>query len=124
MASASSKSSAAFRWPTARGKQQTGGKLRHQPQLDERQLQPGVVRQIDKIAVQQQGGAYADGGASDRSYDGFGKIRQGVQELQNGVIGIQAGFAHKIGQVIAGGEAIALSLYQQHMHGVILCCLA
>ena len=28
------------------------------------------------------------------------------------------------GQIIASGEAIALTLYQQHMHGVILCRLA
>ena len=46
-----------------------------------------------------------------------------MQELQYGVIGIQTRFAHEVRQIVAGGETIALSLYQQHVYGVILCRL-
>ena len=95
--------------------QQAGGKLRHQSQLDERQLQPGVVTQIDQVAVQQQGSADADCRAAHGGDHRFGEVGQGVQKLQDGVVRLICVLANKVGQIVAGGEALRLALQQQHM---------
>ena len=90
--------------------QQAGGKFRHQPQLDKRELQAGVIPQIDQIAVQQYGGAYANRWAAHCGDHRFGKISQGVEELQDGVVGLQRALAHKVGQIIARSKTVVLPL--------------
>ena len=95
--------------------QQAGGKLRHQSQLDERQLQPGVVSQIDQVAVQQQGSADADCRAAHGGDHRFGEVGQGVQKLQDGIVRLKGVLANKVGQIVAGGEALRLALQQQRV---------
>ena len=104
--------------------QQAGGKLRHQPQLDEGELQAGVIRQIDHIAVQQNGGANPHCRARNGGDHRFGEVGKGVEELQDGVVGLQRALAHKVGQIIARGKAILLPLQQQDMHLLIGCRLS
>jgi len=42
-----------------------------------------------------------------------------VEELQYGVVGLQGLLPHEVREIVAGGEAVGLSLQQQGMHVLV-----
>ncbi|KAF4530292.1 hypothetical protein B566_EDAN018434 [Ephemera danica] len=94
--------------------QQAAGKFRHQPQADEGHGQAGVISHVDEIAMQQQGGANADGRPGDGCNHRFFAFEQRMHELEHRafqrVTAALAGRAlHEIIDVVARGEDARLA---------------
>ena len=107
----------AARADEARDQQGAGG-FGHQGEVGERHLQDGVVLGEHKIAVQQHGGANADGAPLHGGDQDAGGGGQRAQEARDGRVLARRRVGHEVHQVVAGAETGAGG-GEQHQRGAI-----
>jgi hypothetical protein len=91
---------------STRHQQRTGG-FRHQRKIGERHAQFGIGFGNDEIAVQQHGGAHADGAALHGGDQNAAAGGQCVQEAKHRRVLARRPVGDEIGEVVAGGETLA-----------------
>jgi hypothetical protein len=98
-------------------------RLGRQRQIDEGGRKQGVLGHHHHVAMQQQGQADTDRPAPDSGHRRLVEIGQGPQEMEYGRVDhlppALRSDGDEVGDIVAGGEAVALTPEHQHPNGVV-----